>query len=299
MAQRDGQGRSKESLESFLRDGGTQFGQDRQSRHLTFVFRRLLDRVFHSQQSDLQLKGGMALRMRTQDARFTTDLDLTSQELTLSEMSELISIQAQIDLEDSLKFEVVNIERLGEISTQPFREGAKLTLNYSWGGAVSPTKLRVDTVRDKIPFAPNSPTSGLLEPPLGLPASQIKLFALPHQIAQKVCGCLEVHSGQPSSRAKDLVDLVIISKSFKVDREELIQALAFEFGHRNLIMPQVFAPNPTLLQRYTAVKKTARQLSLPEKPDQAVALVNSLLGLDGGVASKSTWDPALAKWVDK
>jgi hypothetical protein len=64
-------------------------------------------------------------------------------------------------------------------------------------------------------------------------------------------------------------------------------------------MPQVFAPNPTLLQRYTAVKKTARQLSLPEKPDQAVALVNSLLGLDGGVASKSTWDPALAKWVDK
>jgi predicted nucleotidyltransferase component of viral defense system len=299
MAQRYGQGRSKESLESFLRDDGAQFGQDRQSRHLTFVFRRLLDRVFHSQQSDLQLKGGMALRMRTQDARFTTDLDLTSQDLTLSEMRELISVQAQIDFQDSLKFEVVTTESLGDISTQPFREGAKLTLSYSWGGTLNPTKLRVDMVRDKIPFAPNLPTSGLMEPPLGLPASQIKLFALSHQIAQKVCACLEVYSGQPASRAKDLVDLVIIARSFKVDREELLKALEFEFGHRNLTMPSVFKPNPTLLQRYTFDKKVTRQISLPESAEQAVALVNILLGLDGGPTLNSVWDPVLGKWVDK
>jgi len=299
MAEHHGRNRSKESLENFLRDGGAQFGQDKQSRHLTFVFRRLLDRIFYLQDSDLQLKGGMALRMRTLDARYTTDLDLTSQDLTLSEMSEVIAVQANIDLFDSLQFEVEKFELLPPVDTQPFREGAKLTFGYSWGTTVVPTKLKVDLVSDKAPFAPNVPPIGLMEPPADLPISQIKLFALSHQIAQKVCGCLEVHNGQPASRTKDLVDLVIIAKSFKVERNELVEALAFEFGHRNLFMPQTFAPNTVLLSRYQVDKKRVQHISLPDRAEQAVDLVNELLQLAGNVDLNTVWDPALGRWVEE
>lgn len=287
--------RSKESLESFLRDGGHQFGQDPQTRHSTFVFRRLLDRIFQKDLG-LQLKGGMAMRMRTLDARYTTDLDLTSEELSLRQMRELIQGQANVDLHDSLKFEVQSYEPLPTVGTQPSREGARLSLVYSWGTSTSTSRINIDLVHDKTPFATNLPTAGIMEPPANLPVSQISLYALSHQIAQKVCACLEEYNGRPASRTKDLVDLAIIAKSFTVRRAELVEALAFEFGHRNMVMPQAFAPNATLLKGYAKERKRVSQISLPDTAQQAVSLVNDLLLLQGSADLASRWDPAQCAW---
>lgn len=287
--------RSKETLESFLRDGGHQFGQDPQTRHSTFVFRRLLDRIFQ-EDLGLQLKGGMAMRMRTLDARYTTDLDLTSEELSLLQMRELIQNQSKVDLHDSLKFEVQSYEPLPTVGTQPSREGARLSLVYSWGTSTSTSRVNIDLVHDKTPFAANLPTAGIMEPPANLPASQISLYALSHQIAQKVCACLEEYNGRPASRTKDLVDLAIIANSFTVRRAELVEALAFEFGHRNMVMPQAFAPNATLLKGYAKERKRVSQISLPAAADQAVELVNRFLQLEGYADSASTWDPSLQTW---
>lgn len=297
MADRDGFFRSKESLESFLRDGGIQFGQDPQTRHLTFVFRRLLDRIFNADGNGLQLKGGMALRLRTAEARYTTDLDLTSEELSLLEMRAVIETQAKVDLGDSLNFEIQKFEPLPMVDTQPSREGGRLSLRYSWGTTISSTMVKIDLVRDKTPFAANLPAAGIMEPPAGLPTSQIRLFALSHQIAQKVCACLEKHNGQPASRAKDLVDLVIIAKSFIVGRAELEEALNFEFEHRNLDMPQVFTPNPNLLKGYSKERKRVGQMSLPDRAEQATALVNNLLQLSAQVEPTKVWDPRQSAWT--
>lgn len=295
MEDRNRSSRSKESLESFLRDGGFQFGQDAQTRHSTFVFRRLLDRLFQGGLG-LQLKGGMALRMRTQAARYTTDLDLTSEELSLLEMRDLIEAQTKIDLDDFLNFEILKFEALPIVDTQPSREGARVSLAYSWGATAHSTRVNIDLVHDKTPFAVDLPSAGIMEPPAGLPVSQIKLYALPHQIAQKVCACLENHNGHPASRAKDLVDLAIIAISFTVERAELVEALAFEFAHRNLAMPSVFAPNASLIKSYSKEKKRLGQISLPVSGEQAVALVNDLLLLEGFVDLGSRWDPATAVW---
>lgn len=296
MAEQNRTFRSKASIESFLRDGGVQFGQDLQTRHSTFVLRRLLDRIFQGEAMGLQLKGGMALRMRTPEARYTTDLDLTSEELALLEMRDLIETQAKVDLYDSLSFEILRFEPLPMVDTQPSREGARISMGYSWGTTPSSTRVNIDLVHDKTPFGANLPSDGIMEPPADLPISQIKLYALSHQIAQKVCACLEHYNGQPASRAKDLVDLAIIARSFKVERAELVAALAFEFGHRNLAMPQFFAPNANLLNGYAKEKKRVGQISLPDTAQQAVALVNDLLLLQGSADFASRWDPAQGDW---
>jgi len=290
--------RSKEALESFLRDGGLQFGRDPQTRHSNFVFRRLLDRIFQ-RDLGLQLKGGMALRLRTPDARYTTDLDLTSEELSLPEMRELIENQAKVDLRDFLNFEILKFEVLPRVETQPAREGARISMGYSWGATLSSTRVNIDLVHDKTPFAANLPSSGIMEPPADLPVSQIKLYALSHQIAQKVCACLELYNGQPASRAKDLVDLAIIARSFTVERAELVAALAFEFGHRDLAMPQFFAPNANLLNGYAKEKKRVGQISLPDTAEQAVAMVNDLLQLESSGDLASRWDPAQCDWIQE
>lgn len=296
MAGQYGDFQTKQSLETFLRERGLQFGKDLHTRHSTFVLRRLLDRIFQVEALGLQLKGGMGLRMRTLDARYTTDLDLTSGELSLLEMKDLIQTQASMDLNDSLNFEIQKFAPLQTIATQPSRQGARMSLRYSWGASQSSTTVNLDLVHDENPFPANIPSPGIMEPPADLPRSQIKLFALSHQIAQKVCGCLETHNGQPSSRAKDLIDLVIIAKSFPIGRLELIQALAFEFARRNLAMPVDFSPNATLLKAFAIENKKLGPIALPGSARQAVDLVNDFLELDGTKDLAARWDPASCEW---
>lgn len=296
MAGQYGDSQSKQSLETFLRERGRQFGQDLHTRHSTFVLRRLLDRIFQVEDLGLQLKGGMGLRMRTLNARYTTDLDLTSEELSLLELKDLIQAQATMDLNDSLNFEIQRFTPLKTIVTQPSRQGARMSLRYTFGATQSSTTVNIDLVHDETPFPANFPSPGIMEPPTDLPRSQIKLFALSHQIAQKMCGCLETHNGQPSSRAKDLIDLAIISKSFAIGRSDLIQALAFEFARRNLAMPVDFSPNATLLKAFAIENKKLGPLALPISARQAVDLVNDFLDIDGTMDLAARWDPASCAW---
>ena len=61
-----------------------------------------------------------------------------------------------------------------------------------------------------------------------------RLYPVADQVADKVCATIADYSGRPSSREKDLVDLVVIAVTQTVDAVSLRQAIATECAQRRL-----------------------------------------------------------------
>ena len=67
-----------------------------------------------------------------------------------------------------------------------------------------------------------------------------RAYPLVDHVADKTCAILERHNGRPSTRFKDLVDLVAIATTSSVDASLQTDALRREASRRNLHLPTVF-----------------------------------------------------------
>jgi hypothetical protein len=67
-----------------------------------------------------------------------------------------------------------------------------------------------------------------------------KAYPLVDHVADKICAILERHSGNPSTRFKDLIDLVAISRRAAVDADLQKRALAEEAVLRKVGLPTRF-----------------------------------------------------------
>ena len=54
-----------------------------------------------------------------------------------------------------------------------------------------------------------------------VPSHPYRLFPISDQVAEKVTATMSTYNGRPSSRAKDLVDIVTIARTQRVDLREL------------------------------------------------------------------------------
>jgi hypothetical protein len=59
-------------------------------------------------------------------------------------------------------------------------------------------------------------------------------------VADKVCAIFERHNGNPSTRFKDLIDLVAISRRATMNADLQKRALVTEAARRNLELPAAF-----------------------------------------------------------
>lgn len=113
---------------------------------------------------------------------------------------------------------------------------------------------------------------------------EFRLYPLPDQVADKVCAMYERHGSDavPSSRYRDLVDLVLITANFELDAGLTAAALTAEARRRGLAPPtRLHAPGAGWESGYRA---EARRSSLaPELRELATAL------LAAGPASSRCW----------
>jgi hypothetical protein len=58
-----------------------------------------------------------------------------------------------------------------------------------------------------------------------VPSHPYRLFPISDQVAEKVTATMSTYNGRPSSRAKDLVDIVTIARTQRVDLRELQMAI--------------------------------------------------------------------------
>jgi len=229
-----------------------------------FAYDRLLARIFHDPDiaSDWILKGGGGLLARIPDqARHSMDLDLFF-EGEFVEATESLQTLGHSDLGDFFDFDVTLVQ------------GAPTT----------------GVRRLKVPITP-------VEVP-GLVAPTYRVYSLVDHIADKHAAMIDTYNdGAPSTRYRDLVDLVLITNTQKPDAADLRAALQSEYAVRGITPPAgVELPDPSWIVGYEkeieSLPGVAQRTAL-----EAIAAVGSLLDpILTDQELTGTWNPQRLIW---
>jgi hypothetical protein len=233
--------KSAAAVEAAIRDAARNaFASDKftstQDRIRQEYFRRFLSRVFSERDdSDWVLKGGTGVLARVASGRRTTDVDLFRANNTLDgALAELIRL-ASIDLGDFFRFVYTKHTSVVGGDQQTYTEGYGVDFDV-YIGADKKEQLHVDLVVGVI-----VPDEVTVMPPVNrldlprLPSNDYRLYPIVDQIADKVCATIASYNGRPSSREKDLVDLVVIAKTQAFSADALGRAIVEEARARSLM----------------------------------------------------------------
>lgn len=208
-----------------------------------FAYDRLLSRIFMTDPHRWVLKGATALLARLEGvARHTRDIDLYCQSGELAEAEAILRDCAAVDLGDWFRFELAP----GRLIAAQGAEASRVPV-VAYVGTTPFANFHVDLVTELT-------MTGTPEdvPPLvpievdGLARVSYRAYPTVDHIADKVCALVERHAGasgiaEPSSRYRDLADLVSFAHNAAVDAASLTTALRSEERRRGLALPDHIA----------------------------------------------------------
>ena len=257
-------------------------------------FHRFLCRIFSETPTDAWLlKGGTALLARVPSARATSDVDLFNRRHSLAAALTELRRPAALDLGDFFRFEYVShTDSLGG-RQQAYTEGVRVSFDV-YLGVNKKGRLNVDLVVKAVvtdTLETIIPSNVLPLPKL--PQCEHRLYPLVDQMADKVCATLSFYNGHPSTRVKDLVDLVVLALTQTIDSGRLEVAIT-----RGLPLPETFTVPPDWDASYRRLASL-----IPDCKDYltvalATNLVNALLEpVLAGKTKGLRWDPGIRAWV--
>jgi hypothetical protein len=246
----------------------------------TVVFERLLARLAVAAPGRWVLKGGLALDFRLRDrSRTTKDMDMVRHDDEDAAVADLIEATAT-DLGDFFAFSV---------------EGRTLIREDDGGGVRCRVRVElasrlfenvvVDTgFTDPLGWDPDLVRGSDLLAFAGIAPVEVPVIPLEQQVAEKVHAYTRSYGSQPSSRVRDLVDLVLIGRSVTLDGTRLRAALRGTFeGRRQHPVPGSLPRPPASWA--VAYRKLATEVGLaPDLADghrAAAALLDPILGGEG------------------
>lgn len=126
-----------------------------------------------------------------------------------------------------------------------------------------------------------------------------RAYPLVDHVADKVLATFQRYGEQqtPSTRYKDLVDLVAITTGASVEAQPQLAALASEAQRRGVTLPHMFdVPDRALWEPGYAAEAGRSLLPLARTLDEALAVVRPLLDplLDGTAVGR--WNPQAGSW---
>ncbi|MGB3911727.1 MAG: nucleotidyl transferase AbiEii/AbiGii toxin family protein [Pseudolysinimonas sp.] len=115
-------------------------------------------------------------------------------------------------------------------------------------------------------------------------------------LADKVCAIHELHNDNPSTRVRDLVDVLVYAATESVDGAALRVAIASEALHRGMGPIITFAPPSTWAGQFAKVARDAEPIigrpSFAEAVESAAAFIQPALARD----HSGTWSPTDSSW---
>ena len=129
-------------------------------------------------------------------------------------------------------------------------------------------------------------------------SNEYRLYPLVDQIADKVCATADSYNGRPSSREKDLVDLVVIAVTQDVDGSALGVAIATETMRRKMVQIDTFVVPRSWGASYAKMARRVPHCAGFESVDLAVGLVGRFIDpvLDGS-ANGLKWTADTRMWA--
>ena len=133
-------------------------------------------------------------------------------------------------------------ESANEIKAEDeYRSGLSVVFT-PWLGPKRMQPISIDLVVDEIP---------LEEAEIVTPVDRIRveevevcdylIYPVESALADKLCAMIEQHDGRPSSRVKDLVDVLVYATTCTVDGGKLTSSIRREAGARRLTLAESFA----------------------------------------------------------
>ena len=264
-----------------------------------FYFHRLLVRIFAGGVSPFVLKGGHGMLARTTDARRTRDIDIVADGLDIDAALQELRALVSRDMDDFLSYEVTGY---GPIKTgDRYRDGYSVSVSVMLGGR-SMRPVSIDLVADEAECGrPEYLTPADRLEIAGLPVCEYPVYPVEAAVVDKLCGIVERHDGQPSSRVKDLVDLVVYATHERIDGTELIERLRREKVVRGLGLPGRFDVPGEWRGAYEAsyarlVGQTAVDDRFPTMGDAAELAGILLDPALAGACEGKWWDPRHVTW---
>lgn len=213
---------------------------DRVRRH--FVFQRILVRL--SAAEGWVLKGGFALEVRLGlQARATKDLDLAMlDDADGAEVQDRLLDALDVDAQDGLTFQVSAPRALA--SDEADNPGWKFTVTSYLGGKVF-APLRVDVVARNAEIAGAVGTIEVRPPILSecLSSTAMPAVDVAQHAAEKFHAMARTYAGdRPSSRVKDLVDVVLLAEAGLLPQPDLAGRLHTVWHVRDGMPPPAQLP---------------------------------------------------------
>lgn len=283
----------RQALEQRLRTRAAGDGASLARDRKRVAFDRLLARLVEAAPDRWLLKGGFALDLRLSDrARSTRDVDIDWQAAE-DELFDALIDAAALETNDFFSFEV------GRTGTPPERLGGSHRFRAT--AQLAGRQFETFLLDVGLPPDPAGEHDTLTTPDLlafaGIDPVEVPAVPLERQIAEKLHAYTSRYTGdRPSSRVKDLIDIVLMSElaSFGFDRLREVIAGAFE-ARATQALPDAFPTPPSeWAQPYRAL---AEEVGL--KPDLSVGhrlaagFLDPVLAAESGLAS---WDVRAARW---
>lgn len=266
-----------------------------------FFIDRLLCRVFSEGIPAFVLKGGQSQLARRMDARESRDADLVGTETDIEQSLQKLKELAAKDLDDYLEFRFVSAHRIA--TSQEYREGYQVVFLPVLGGTKKLNNISIDLVVDQTPpdaFEWRSPTSRL--DVKGLIVFDYALQTIEERIADKACAIMQRFDGNPSSRVKDLVDLIVTMQTEQVNADILASKLKREAILRKMEPIDSFAIPDEWETRYSnTYRNEASACGLPtplcDMLEAESAIARWLAPVLGGGDVHATWLPDGQTWT--
>jgi hypothetical protein len=261
-----------------------------------FTFHRMLARVFADPDSHWTLKGGTALLARVEDARHSRDVDLLARADVIDDAVEQFGDAISRDLRDHFTFAITKVRHIGAADQQAGVLGRSLTITPAVG-AKKLDPFPVDLVMGSLMTA--EPETLVARPPIELPGLELppfRLYPAVDHVADKVCATESEYRGGPSTRIRDLVDLVVIARTQAMRLSSLRSAIVQERAHRRLHPRDTFQIPDGWSMSYPAAA-SATPLCDGVSFDAATALVTRLVNPAIACSwDEATWNPIATTW---
>lgn len=235
---------------------------------------------------------------RIPSTRSTRDIDLYRQGLTLDQSLEDLRRLISIDLGDHFRFEYAGHESSISTDAQPYTDGYRVTFNV-FIGVANKGKVQIDLAVG--PGMTDEVQMSLPVVSLDLPrlvSHRYRLYPVVDQIADKVCATMFDFDSGPSSREKDLVDLVVFAVTQHIDGAALSLAIDTERRRRKMEHFGKFVVPSTWGIGYANLSKPVPYCGEYRTVELAAELVSRLIdpALSGEVSGKA-WSADELRWL--
>jgi len=258
------------------------------------VFDRLLARLALAAPGRWVLKGALALDFRLGErTRTTKDMDLIRNDNETTATSDLIAAQA-VDLDDFFRFDV---EKVDAPSEELEGVAVRYRVRAELGGRRFEEVIVDIAFSDPLNWEPEEIIGPDLLEFAGIKPIAVPVLALEQHVAEKVHAYTRTYAkGRASSRAKDLVDILLVKQFLVLDAARLHSALVgvFERRHRHPLPTRLPPPPDDWVVPY---RKMTKEVGL--NSDLRTGYLEAAALLDPVLAgrAKGLWDPKRARWT--